>query len=323
MRKIYILLTMAVGLFAACSSDNDAPAPAGGNERVALNIAAGIELQARGITRATDTSWEDGDNIGVYMTGYRTFNIFTDGDGTRGENLEYTFSDGENYETWTENNNVYRLFTPSSKKIYLSSTSVDVYGYYPYKSTLSNPREYPIDVSDQSDQKTLDFMTAKDDNVNNELEAIQLLFQHRLVKLVFNLRQGDGLLTDELVNSTISEFSIDHQPTGATYNIYTSTLGIPSGDYDASSKVTPVKGTTSAGYDLTYEAIILPNNVGTNPVTDRPVTITFYTNADDPVTNTFVINSDTNFEEGCKYVYNVTVNATSVTVDTEQFTEQW
>ena len=311
-------------MLAACQADPDAPASAPKDERVELRIAAGIETQAQGLTRATETRWEADDNIGVYMTGYRTYNIFVDGDGSRSENLEYTFGDGSNYETWVANDHVYRLFTPSTKKIYLSSTSVDVYGYYPYSATLANPREYHINVGDQTNQKALDFMTAKDENVNNNQDAVELLFRHRLVKLVFNLRQGDGLLTDELKNSTFHEFSINCQPTTATYNIFTSTLSIPAGAYTA-SKISPQKmgnEVVPTGYVLTYEAIVLPNVVN-NEVSDRTVTITFYTKEDDKITNTFTINSETVFEEGRKYVFNVTINATSITVDTAKFTDQW
>ena len=320
-RLIYIL--MSIGLLTACSSDDNEKSTTTSNKRVALNIIAGIERQPQGITRATETSWETDDNIGVYMTGYKTYSIFTDGDGTRAENLEYTFGDGTNYETWVANDHVYRLFSPSSKKIYLSSTTIDVFGYYPYKPSLTNPREYQIDLSSQDNQKALDFMTAKHENANNAAETIQLLFHHRLTKLVFNLRQGEGLLAGELKKSTISPFTIDHQPTTATYNIYTSGLTIPSGNYDGST-ITPKKmDAVATGYDLTYEAVILPNN-DDNRATNRTVTITFYTNEDDKITNTFTIDSDTHFEEGCKYVYNVTVNAMSITVDTEEtFTDQW
>ncbi len=316
---INIILTLAIGLLAACSSNDDELTRADNGRRVPLEIVAGIDVQAKGITRAAETSWEVDDKIGVYMTSYRTFNIFTDGDGTRGENLEYTYGDGTNYETWIANDHVYRLFIPSSKNVYLSSTSIDVYGYYPYKTPLANPRDYAIDVSNQTDQKALDFMTAKHDNINNTYNAIELLFQHRLVKLVFNLRQGDGLLTDELANATFHEFSIDKQPTTASYNIFTSTLSIVA----SSSNISPVKKESpTPGYDLTYEAIILPNGEN-NAASNRTVTITFYKNADDKVTNTFIIDNETAFEEGCKYVYNVTVNATSITVDPEKFTDQW
>lgn len=315
---------MGFVLLTACSNDSDENS---NDERVPLRIAACIDTQVQGTTRAIETRWEDDDQIGIYMTTYRTTNIFTDGDGTRGENLEYTFGDSD-YETWESNTHTYRLFTSSSKKIYLSSTSVDVYGYYPYSATMHDgrsavdPKAIEIDVSNQTSQKAIDFMRAKTENVNNNVTAIQLLFEHKLVKLVFNLKQGEGLQPNELKNATIEAFTVGGQPTNASYNIFSDAILITPGD----NAITPHEMAMSSvpdGYVRSFEAIVLPNAEGTNPAADRTVTITFYTHADDPITNTFTIDSATPFEPGCKYVYNVTVNATSILVNPEKYAEQW
>lgn len=313
-----------VTLLVACSGD-DGMNSVDNSERMALRVDAGIEMQAHAVTRAEETRWELDDKIGVYVTNYRSTTLFIDGDGTKGDNMEYSFGDGTNYETWEGGSNIYRLFTPGSKRIYLSSTSVDVYGYYPFSATKKDgktavdPTAIEIDVSNQDSQKSIDFMRAKtNDPVNNNVNVIKLLFKHRLVKLVFNLKQGEDLLSEELRHSIIDVFTIAGQSTNATYNIFTDALTIT----PANKTITPFEvSLPNDGYDFTYEAIVLPS-----PASDRTVTITFYypghvDDKDDKITNKFTISSE--LEAGFKYVYNVTVNATSITVDTGKFTDQW
>lgn len=321
--KKILFLFVAIGLFAACSSDHEGLAPADNGEWVPLQIAAGINVQATPVTRAVETSWEANDQIGVYIKVHATGVIFEDNvdedNRTRGENLKYTFNDGTNYETW---GTTYRLFSPE-KKIYIASEPVDVYGYYPYVST-GNPID--INVLDQTSQKTIDFMRAKTGNVTNGNASIELLFKHKLVKLVFNLKQGEGLLPDELKDATYLGMKIRDQRYKATYDIYKEDDNNPN-PLDPTTNIAdiiPVKASqTPTGYVRTFEAIVLPNVVGTNPAANRTVEISFYRRSDDVITNTFTIPKETSFKPGYKYVYNVTVNALSVTVDTQRYTEQW
>lgn len=315
-------MMMTVGLLAGCS--NDDPTLADNGERVPLRIAASIDAHAEGITRAVNTAWESEDKIGVFITERNsTTKLYKDTNGTEGQNLLYTFNDGTNYET---NGNTYRLFSPA-KKIFLSSDPVDVYGYYPYRAQDSNgddiddlpPTTIPIDVSSQTKQESIDFMRAKTSNVSNGNATIDLKFYHRLVKLVFNLKQGEGLLTDELKDASYLGVTIGNQPTTATYNIYNDAFTITPGYYD----ITPVRtASPTTGYVRTFEALVLPNGAN-NPVTDRTVTITFYRRLEDQIINTFTIPSSTYFTAGTKYTYNVTVNATSIQVDAQKYTEQW
>ena len=307
-------MMMAIGLIAGCSSEQDEPTTAD-NGKTELRIVAGIDLQAEAPTRAVETAWEENDKIGVYITGRNNTTIYQEGD-VKAENLEYTFDDGTNYETY---GNTYRLFTPT-KKIYLPSTAVDVYGYYPYNAAADlNPTAIPINVSTQTNQKVIDFMRAKTGNVSNENTRVEMLFFHRLVKLVFNLKQGEGLLPDELKDATYLSMTIGGQPVAATYNIYEDKCTIS----PANTNITPVRASSApTGYVRTFEAIVLPNNAQ-NPATDRTITITFYRKSEDTIVNTFKIPESTYFTSGYKYTYNVTVNATSIQVDPTKYTEQW
>ncbi len=310
--KIMVLTTAALTL-GACNNDD---AGVDSTERTPLNIVAGISMPTKGITRAMETAWEEGDQIGVYVTDHNTTTIHVEGTNT-GKNLQYTFNDGTNYET---NGNTYRLFTPNSSKLYLPTTYVDVYGYYPYSAGEVEPTAIPVNVSTQTSQAAIDLMRAKKANVNNNNASVELLFEHRLTKLVFNLKQGDDMLTNELNDAVFIGLTLGNQPVAATYNIYTDNFNITPG----SETITPVKAASAPlGYVRSFEAIVLPNGTN-NPANSRTVTITFYQRAEDTIVNTFTIGSGTSFKPGYKYTFNVTVNATTVEVDTENtYTEQW
>ncbi len=304
-------MTMALAL-TACSDDERQNADNG--EATPLNIAANISMQAEGITRAAETHWDEGDQIGVYITTHNTTTIFSE----EAKNLLYTFNDGTNYET---NGSIYRLFSPE-RRFYLTESSVDVYGYYPYSAGVENPEAIPVTLSDQSSQESIDLMRAANKiGVNNSNAVIRLLFQHRLTKLVFNLKQGEDLLDDELEKATYLEISIGNQKTTATYNIYTDAF-TATGD---ATTIVPIElGTTAEGYVKSFECLVLPNDETSNPAANRTVTITFYQTYANRVVNTFTIGSTTSFAPGTKYTYNVTVNATSVpVVETDTYTEQW
>ena len=314
-RLFYILTSMV--LLVACNKDDESQSTTGNDKRVSLEIAANIGMQAEGTTRAAETHWDEGDQIGVYVQ-KKDGTIFVDDASTAGENLLYTFNDGTNYET---NGSTYRLFAPS-KKIYISSDPVDVYGYYPYNASASlDPTAIPVSVEDQSSQERIDFMRAKKTNVNNGNVSIELLFYHRLVKLVFNLKQGEGLLPDELADATYLGVTINNQPFNATYNAYTDAFTFTQGA--SNNTIIPVRAASATtGYVRTFEAIVLPNGAN-NLQVDRTVTITFYRKSEDTIVNTFKIPTATNFVSGNKYTFNVTVNATSIDVDPLKFAEQW
>lgn len=314
-RLFYILTSMT--LLVACNKDDESQSTTGNDKRVSLEIAANIGMQAEETTRAAETHWDEGDQIGVYVQ-KKDGTIFVDDASTAGENLLYTFNDGTNYET---NGSTYRLFAPS-KKIYISSDPVDVYGYYPYNASASlDPTAIPISVEDQSSQERIDFMRARKNNVSNGNVSIELLFYHRLVKLVFNLKQGEGLLPDELADATYLGVTISNQPYEATYNVYTDAFTFTQGH--SNNIIYPVRAASATtGYVRTFEAIVLPNGPN-NLQVDRTVTITFYRKSEDTIVNTFKIPTATNFVSGNKYTFNVTVNATSIDVDPLKFAEQW
>jgi len=315
-RKRYFITILAVGLLTACSNDGDTPTQS--DEQVPLRIESSIGLLGTGVTRASETHWDAADKIGVYVMHNSTSEVFTDVTNTEGVNLPFTYADDDAHkETYPGSVTTYRPF--SGSVIYLPKTgSVDVYGYYPYSVAATNANAIPVSVSNQTSQAAIDFMTAdrsegKVNDLTRSLRTAKLLFMHRLVKLVFNLKPGTDMLEgEELTNATLT---LDKQPVKATYNLITDVIDITAG----ASILTAVNSASAppVGYEKTLELIVLPNGTN-NLAADRTVTITFGS-----TTNTFTIANATSFAAGKKYTYNVTVNATSIKVDKGKFTEQW
>lgn len=333
MKKILIVLTTAL-LLAACSNDND-PAATNDGSRVPLQVTGYIADFHLGVTRAAGSEWEDGDSIGIYAvnTGTTPENLQSD------QHAPFRLRNGGTGKTDNSNGTYnYKVFF-SNSPVYLpedENNYIDVYGYYPYNATYINPAKIPVDVSTQTKQKSIDLMTTGivssttingDTRINKLNPSCQLLFHHRLTKLVFNLKPGEDFTNKDIEGAT--SLTISNQRTEGIYNIYIKKL-ICVGEANKTITAVAVEKTTD-GYDKTFEAIVLPNDA-TNPAVDRKVTIVVQGKS-----CTFTIakpsdsNSDTDgkikvyntYEAGKKYVYNVTVYPFAVVVDSDKYTEQW
>ena len=316
LKKILILLTATL-LLAACSSDSDTSVTNDGR-RVPLQVTGYIADTPHGITRAYGTYWEAGDQIGLYAVNSDTTEPIEDG-----SNVCYSTTSGGNTTGPT-----FLLFSTSTPIILPATGNIDVYGYYPYSSGVTTPAAVAVSVSKQDPQNAIDLMTTGKVStsthngttpINSANSKCELLFQHRLTKLVFNLD-----LTEMGTVGTTS-LTIGSQKTSATYSIYTDVLTCSG---DANQTITAVESAPApADYDKTYEAIVLPNG-STNPAVDRTVTIvvdgrsyTFTIAKSGASSNNKVVTSS--FDAGKKYIYNVKVYPFTIEVDTEKYTEQW
>ena len=316
MKLRYITPLFALLLLGCNSSDDDSLT---NNRPVPLRVVSGIEIEGHVTTRAFDSKWEDNDKIGLFAVNGGLQTIFTDEMSTWCSNLPYTFDDETNYETYESSSHVYRTFTGTA--IYLPSTKVDIYAYYPFCAQDNNddgvddlpPTAIPIDISDQTNQKAIDFMRADPVGGRDRSNSTcGLLFKHQLVKLQFNLKKGDDMLAKEISQAEYEagrlKIGVRGQNT-ATCNIYT-------GDINRTGAITNIyavpMATPEDGYTMSFEALVLPTGAALGTVT---VTI-------GTTENTF--DTDDLLESGKKYIYNITLTATSIEVDKDKFTsEQW
>lgn len=203
-------------------------------------------MQYPSATRATETSFEQGDKIGLFLTEY------TDEtpaplqiSGNWANNVAATLEGTE----WV-----------TAKKIFWSDNRMDAYGYYPYMS-LTSVDEQPFSIAlDQSTERTgdqlggyeaSDFLWAKTEGVDQSTETVTLQFSHRCSKLVIQLVKGpsyEGELPDSAtvyIHNVVPTATIDLATGAVTKDIF--------------GEVATVKARKVN--NATYEAIMIPQRI--------------------------------------------------------------
>ena len=325
-----IITTLTAVLFAACSQDDTSlvqpgmqPSP---SEAVPLEVTAALPgMEVSGQTRASETMWDKGDDIGIFaVTAGMLYNPIAGG-----TNIHYRASQGE--ETQPADT-YYVPFAAYDSPIYLPTdgSAIDVYAYYPYIPTaqLTNPGAHPVDITDQATQSAIDFMVTgrtptTTQGGSTHISALnpscELLFRHCFTKLQFNLAPGTGMTEDDITGATGGNVTTLALQTGLAFKTK-GLLNLYTGDVaplatDVGSAISPVEITPAVawpgtgGYTTakTFEAIILPQAVPANMVT---ITIT---GASTYADYTFTIPATT-YEPGKRYIYNIVVDPAQLTV---------
>jgi len=151
-------------------------------------------------TKVSDSGFENSDQIGVFVIDYS---------GTTPGSLSPT----TNHATNVKHTYVSAIdsWTPETgKEIYWNDavTKIDVYGYFPYNSSVTSISEYPFSV--QTDQSTSsnyfnsDFLWAKTSNVTAQTFPVTLTFGHRMSKVVITTTAGAGFTESEFNAATKS-----------------------------------------------------------------------------------------------------------------------
>lgn len=218
-------------------------------------------------SRAYDTSWEANDVIGVFMLANSDKNVL---------NIPYVTSKGDGY------------FVSQNSPIYYpeDNSAVDFIAYYPYSETISDYKNYTINLSNQTKQNAIDLMTAVN-LTNRQLTSPQgnLQFKHLLAKLVLNLQSTSGSSLKG-IKASISGLQVK-----GTANLSDGTI-TPSGEATTFSLFINEKATQA-------EAILLPQDLS------GKLKIKLELNGQSKEIETEIAGS---IEQGYKYIYNVNVN---------------
>ncbi len=189
------------------------------------------------VTRVNDTEWEN-DEIGIYMVD--ASGLFED------------LHEANKLHTAASNG---ALNPSSGHEIFYPEGGETVYfvAYHPYVAGVEDEdHTVSLDVTDQADQSALDFMYAKTAEDRSEGE-VELVFDHELVKLVFNLTDADATL--EGVSAVLKGFN-----TLATFNL--DDAADPQFVLDGDSEADIDAWVSSESEDAaTLEFIVLPQDV--------------------------------------------------------------
>lgn len=182
--KRLALPIMALVVLVSCKK-NEEPAPTPEPDAVPIQIATTV-------TRATDSAFETGDNVGLFVVNQPNG---IQASGNHVDNCKFTF-DGTK---WNAGKEIYWLD---------ATTKADFYCYYPYTSPVSSITEFPFKVSqDQSTEngyKTSDFMWGKVDGIAPTPDPVVITVNHSMSCLIVNLKAGTGWKEDDIKNTEIT-----------------------------------------------------------------------------------------------------------------------
>lgn len=183
MKKFILLAAVAISL-AGCTAEDDYI-----DESVAVQISATIG--GNSLTRASNSDWDRGDNIGVSMSG-RYFN------------MKYSTQNGDGAFAGTA-----MFFKDKQEPVTLTA-------YYPYSGTegQASPVVEAFTNAERqtaSEQPRFDFLYAVKENVTGAAPNVNLKFQHRMSKLTLIFKNGmEGMdivknITSCRINGLIQE----------------------------------------------------------------------------------------------------------------------
>lgn len=190
-------------------------------------------------SRATDTNFENRDNIGIYIVEY-------------GKTLQLG-GNAINNELFTYDGSAWK----SSRKVYWNDGKFDVYGYYPYTQSVNDVEDFSFTL--QEDQSThegytkSDFIWASKEGVTGSSSPVALQFSHRMSKAIIKIEKSaeyEGEIPSDCevyIHNTVGVASVDLATGGVSKNPYAGTMLIKA------QKVS----------DTQFQAIVVPQNIET------------------------------------------------------------
>lgn len=267
MRKTILFGLTAAMLVVACSEEDDLRQGIAGE---------GITFTSSVMSRATDTSFEAGDAIGVSMY---TESGFV-GNAT---NVQYTTADGSGF---TSTN-------PMTWGAAGSAETVDFKGVYPYKAdaVADGIYSFTLATGEEASLSDNDVMYSSMTDVTVGAKSVDLTFTHKLVKVVMQVYDQNRKL---LPGATVK---INNQQTSGTLNLADGTV-TSTGTADAT-----LDFASNPDVEGEYQTIVMPSTA----TQGRVITIT-YKNVDYPCPVDIYA-----FESGNKMTFSVTLNPESGT----------
>ena len=268
MKKTILFGLAAAMLVAACSEEDDLRQGIAGE---------GITFTSSVMSRATDTSFDPRDAIGVSMY---TESGFVE----NATNVQYTTADGREF---TSTN-------PMTWGAAGSAETVDFKGVYPYKADAVADGKYSFTLAtgEGASLSNNDVMYSSMTDVTVGAKNVELTFKHKLVKVVMQVYGQDR------TPLTGAKVKINNQQTSGTLDLADGTVtstGDANATLDFASNHEVVKGE--------YQTIVMPSD----PTQGRVITIT-YNNVDYPCPVDMYA-----FDSGSKMIFSVTLNPESGT----------
>ncbi len=223
------------------------------------------------------TQWKNGDKVGISMMRSATNLILNNF-----RNIQYSADPSG-------------ALTPDNTTILFSEDADykhDFVAYYPYQESLEN-FIYNIDIRDQADQSKLVLMYGNILEIFNTASSVNIEFNQKLTKLVFNIAPGVGFTEADLAGIKAELIDINSL---ADFNLATGQIG-----RQRENQTVPALVSNNG---KKAEAIVIPNKD-----TRIKLKLSLTNNVTFEWTSTLLT-----LEEATKYTYNVTVGTNMIEV---------
>ena len=279
MKKLFLCALAAMMLCSCSKSGNneEIPLPVKPTE-IPINISMGVW------TRATDTSYESGDKVGIYVVNYNGSTAGTlQSSGNHVDNMRFSYT-----TKWTPDTEIYWKD---------QTTKADFYCYYPYGSPADISAYAFTTKADQSklaDYKASEFLWGKATGMNPTANAVPITTNRSMSNMLIYVVAGKGFTAETLAAANKS-VKINSVKTSATVDLRT---GVATATGSAAEVIPYNEGEY-------YRALIVPQTVadGSNLIT---VTVD---GVDYTLTKGFTFKANT------QHKFTVTINKSSGGVD--------
>lgn len=237
------LLACSSGAENGVDDEPTPPQPEKPTVRIPIDISTSI-------TRVTETAFESGDRIGLYVVNRNDDGSHNDlkPSGNYVDNMRYTYS----YNTWTPDETVYWKD---------DKTCADFYLYYPYQAAHVN--ENPVVFKVEADQsnvnsyKNSDVIVGFTMNVAPSQTTVYIASKHVMSQVAIALKPGEGFTDASLAASDV-KVTLNVPAVSANIDLATGKVE-PIMNYDGESlTMTPM---TPYKDGNVYRAIVVPQQV--------------------------------------------------------------
>lgn len=279
----FLIIALTAIATVACSNDDEQVT---GSNSVTAKVYGGIDGV---LTRAANTSWDNGDQIGISCS--------SENGGTKYSNMEYETVGGDGAFTHV-GGDASGIFFQDLKEATFSA-------YYPFTGTegISAGTISDVSTETQTDQKKFDFLFASGAKASRSNPAVSFTgdtaFKHKMTRLILQITTdaNSGFNASDVTGGMYSLKGIKHNGT------FDTATGNATATGDASEEFWDINATeTDAGNVRTYSMIFYPQE-NANLTFKASVGGQEYTCDITPALAT-----------GTSYTYTITVKKTGLTV---------
>lgn len=173
--KYFLTVTLAIMTLTGCGSEANEPADSGDLATPSFSASIG-----RDQSRAFDTHWDVGDEIGISGVGRANVAYYTaDGDGN------------------------FSIKTPGDQIYFQSDDVVTFTAYWPWNALAAGECLISADTRQQAQQYNFDFLWASSTGKKTQ-PNVSFNFAHKMVKLSLTVKAGTAMTYEELKNVVFS-----------------------------------------------------------------------------------------------------------------------